>query len=204
MPAFFQTYLLAWSTACLLAAAIFIFRFNTLDITRRSYWQFLLQPWKVVTFAIAALGLIFLAPYTGDYTWDYCDAVFMSLLTFATAPYAVGVLYKTLRGQRSAWDAYLALCLWMFSASWSYDLYLLLRDGDYPATWDVNIAASSVLYCAAGLLWNLEYRHGVGVRFAFMADDWLASPERNSFRRVVLYALPFMAIVSVAILSFVW
>jgi hypothetical protein len=92
----------------------------------------------------------------------------------------------------------------MFSASWSYDLYLLLRDGDYPATWDVNIAASSVLYCAAGLLWNLEYRQGVGVTFAFMDEDWFASSQHTTFRRVALYALPFMLIVSVAILSFVW
>jgi hypothetical protein len=204
MENFFVCYMLAWGSACLVAAGMFIFRFNTLDITRRSYWRFLLQPWKVVTFAIAALGLIVIAPYTGDPTWDYYDATFMSVLTFATAPWAVGVLYKTVRGQRAFGDACLAGCVWMFSASWSYDLYLLLRDGEYPATWDVNIAASSVLYLAAGLLWSLAYQHNTGVVFAFMDKSWPACTQPTTFRQVVVYALPFMLIVSVAILSFVW
>jgi hypothetical protein len=200
---FFIHYLLAWGSACLIAVGIFIWRFRACDMTHRAYWRFLLQPWKVASFALAASGLMVLAPYTGDPTWDYCDAAFMSLLAFATAPWAVGVLYQALRGQRALWEVYLALCVWMFSASWSYDLYLLLRDGQYPATWDVNIAASSVLYLCAGLLWNLEYRPGQGVLFAFMDERW-PNDSPTAFHQIVLYALPFMVIVGVAILSFVW
>jgi hypothetical protein len=204
MDDFFINYLLAWGSACLVALAIFIYRFKTWDITRRGYWRFLLQPWKAASFAVAASGLILIAPYTGDVTWDYFDAAFMAILTFSTAPWAVGVLYKAAQRQRSAWDAYLALCAWMFSASWSYDLYLLLRDGEYPATWDVNIGASSVLYLAAGLLWNLEYREGRGIIFAFMEETWFVDQARTAFRQIVWYALPFILIAAVAILSFVW
>jgi hypothetical protein len=207
LPTFFIAYLLIWGFACLLALALFIRRYKTLDITRRAYWRFLAQPWKVATFALAAGGLIGIAPYTGDPTWDYVDAAFMSVLTFTTAPWAVGVFYKCLRRQRSLWDAYIAACVWMFSASWSYDLYLLLRDGMYPDTWAVNIAASSVLYCAAGLLWNLEYRQENGkggVIFAFMHTDWPSARKTTRFRQIVAYALPFMLLASVAILSFVW
>ncbi|MBC3918102.1 hypothetical protein H8L32_11490 [Undibacterium sp. CY18W] len=39
-----------------------------------------------------------------------------------------------------------AFGMWMFSASWCYDLYLLLRDGVYPLTWEANIYAPSVMY----------------------------------------------------------
>ncbi|MDR3054906.1 MAG: hypothetical protein LBU53_05825 [Zoogloeaceae bacterium] len=204
MSDFFVHYLLAWSAACLLALGIFIVRFKTWDITQRRYWQFMAQPWKIVTFSIAAGGLMVIAPYTGDMTWDYYDAAFMSALTFTTAPWAVGVLYKATQRQRSLLAVYVALCAWMFSASWSYDLYLLLRDGAYPATWDVNIAASSVLYLAAGLLWNLEYDKDKGVVFAFMRQNWFAPQAKTGFAKIFLYALPFMLIASVAILSFVW
>jgi hypothetical protein len=55
-----------------------------------------------------------------------------------------------------------ALCLWLFSASWSYDLYLLLRDGSYPVTWLANLFASSLLYLSAGLFWNLHWTARTG------------------------------------------
>jgi hypothetical protein len=204
MNDFFTLYLLCWGSACLIAVGLFIRRFKTWEITRRAYWRFLLQAWKIVTFTIAALGLILVAPYTNDITWDYVDAAFMSVSTFVTAPWAVGVLYKTLRGRRSFGAAYVAACVWMFSASWSYDLYLLLRDGSYPATWAANIGASSILYFSAGLLWNLEYRSNKGVTFAFMNEPWPSGQEQTPFWRIVGYAFPFMLIASVAILSFVW
>jgi hypothetical protein len=44
MNDFFTLYLLAWSSACLMATGIFVYRFKTWEITRRAYWQLLLQP----------------------------------------------------------------------------------------------------------------------------------------------------------------
>ncbi|MDR2637056.1 MAG: hypothetical protein LBB55_01815, partial [Zoogloeaceae bacterium] len=190
MRDFFTVYPLCWGTACLIAIWVFLRRLGTWEITRRAYWRFLLQPWKVATFAIAALGLIWIAPYTNDITWDYVDAAFMSVLAFATAPWAVGVLYKAMRGWRDCVAAYVAACVWMFSASWSYDLYLLLRDGDYPGTWAANIGASSILYVCAGLLWNLEYRSGRGVIFAFMDEAWPSGWKQTAVWRIAWYALP--------------
>jgi hypothetical protein len=204
MRDFFTLYPLCWGAACLIAAGIFVRRRKTWEITRRVYWRFLLQPWKIITFAIAALGLIGIAPYTNDITWDYVDAAFMSIATFVTAPWAVGVLYQAIRGRRGLAAAYVAACVWLFSASWSYDLYLLLRDGNYPATWAANIGASSILYFSAGLLWNLEYKMNRGVTFAFLNEPWPSAPEPNSFWKIAGYALPFMLIASIAILSFVW
>jgi len=88
---------------------------------------------------------------------------------------------------------YIAICVWMFSASWSYDLYLVLRDGSYPTTWFPNIFASSVLYLSAGLLWSLENVEGRGVIFGFMDPSWPLVSKSGKFTRIVWYALPFMS-----------
>lgn len=168
------------------------------------YAHFLAQPWKAVTFLVAAAGIALAAPYTGDPTWDWFDALFMSVLTFATAPWVVGVFYLATRRGAPASHAFVAACAWMFSASWSYDLYLLLREGYYPVTWSANIAASSVLYACAGLLWNLEYDSARGVILGFRRENWPTAATHGSFGRVVWAAAPFMAIAAAAILWFVW
>jgi len=203
MDPFFYWYLATWSAACLAAVAIVLRRPAEFDFTRAAYWRFLARPWKLGSFALATAGLTLIAPYTGDPTWDCFDALFMALLTFASAPWAVGVIYRWLRGAAPWYVGYVAGCAWMFSASWSYDLYLVWRDGDYPPTWAANIFASSVLYASAGLLWNLEWREDRGVIFGFMEPDWPAGVADGGFLRLAGYALPFMLIAAVAILSFV-
>ena len=90
----------------------------------------------------------------------------------------------------------------MFSASWSYDLYILLRDGEYPGTWAANIAASSILYVCAGMMWSLEWHASRGVIFRFMQRDWPLPPVPRSLRQVIWFALPFMILVGVMILAF--
>ncbi len=200
---FFQIYMTAWGLACALALAIYLRDRRSFSLSRREYWQFLAEPWKLATFGAAWAGLALIAPYTGDPTWDYVDASFMSLLTFATAPWAVGALYKVARRELPLKHAYVAFCVWMFSASWSYDLYLVLRDGDYPFTWLPNIFASSVLYVSAGLLWNLEWQPNRGVIFAFMREGWPARSPHARLGRVIWLALPFMLIATIAVLSFV-
>jgi hypothetical protein len=197
-------YLAAWIAACILAAAFAFMRRGELRDSYAGYGRYLAVPWKLATFAIAASGIALVAPYTGDPTWDWFDALFMSVLTFATAPWAVGVLYLSSRGARPAAHALLAGCAWLFSASWSYDAYLLLRDGYYPVTWSANMAASSVLYACAGLLWNLEHSAGRGVILGFMRPGWPSPPASRAFRPLVWAAAPFMAIAAVAILWFVW
>lgn len=198
----FIAYLTVWIAACLLAVWLMVRHRRTLELFQRRYWRFLLQPWKVATFAIASAFLTVIAPYTGDPTWDYADALFMSVLTFATAPWVVATLYLALRGRTPWVNAYVGACLWMFSVSWSYDLYILLRDGDYPATWLPNLFLSSVLYLPAGLMWSLEWREGRGVLFQFTEPGW---PERDAtprFTRIFWYALPLMILAAAVIVPF--
>lgn len=92
----------------------------------------------------------------------------------------------------------------MFSASWNYDLYLVSKEGYYPLTWSANIVASSVLYLAAGLLWNLAYDKKKGVIFAFMNDNWPINHYVTPFCKIIGFALPFILIATIAILAFVW
>jgi len=127
----------------------------------------------------------------------------MSALAFATAPWAVATLYSSIRGRVSWQRPYIAVCIWMFSASWSYDLYILLRDGDYPLTWFSNIFASSVLYASAGLMWNLDWREGRGVVFAFTEPGWPPVADRRGVNRILWFALPFIALVAAMIVPFI-
>lgn len=97
MTVFLKTYMAIWSGACVIALVLFLRDKSAFALSHRDYWRFLFKGWKVTTFLIAAVGMTLVAPYTGDPTWDYFDAAFMSVLTFVTAPWVVGVMYKTLR-----------------------------------------------------------------------------------------------------------
>ena len=203
MSTFFITYLISWSICFLFALAILCIKFEAFDLSNKNYWLLLFQPWKVITFLIATMGLTLIAPYTGDPSWDYYDALFMAILTYITAPWTIGLLYKIMHRQRPIWQAYIAICIWLFSSSWSYDLYLLVRDGYYPHTWFSNIFASSILYISAGLLWSLEYIPSKGVIFSFMENNYPYLYSPTPFKKVVLFALPFMLMASIAILYFI-
>ena len=189
-------YIASWSTACLIAIGLFLKDYRSYALSQADYWHFLFKRWKVITLLVAATGMTLIAPYTGDPTWDYVDALFMSVLAFTTAPWVLGVIYKTIRRECPVVQVYVAVCVWMFSASWSYDLYLLIRDGSYPVTWQANIFASSLLYISAGLFWNLDWKPGRGVIFAFMDEGWPEPSSVSVFKKVYGYALILMIIVS--------
>lgn len=198
----FRYYVAAWGLACLLALGLFLRNPAAFAVGRRSYWHFLGEAWKLVTFAAGAALFTLVAPYTGDPTWDHIDGLFMSIFCFATAPWVVATLYFTARG-RVAWtETYIAVCAWFFSASWSYDIYLVWRDGAYPSTWSANLFASSLIYLSAGLLWNLEWQRGRGVIFSFMREGWPSPSAESSFLRLLGYAAIFSVPAIAAVLIF--
>lgn len=180
----------------LLAAAVLLARCRReLSLFRPEYRRFLFQPWKIATFAIATGGFIIIGPYSGDPTWDGMDALFMSVLTFLTAPWGVAMLYRFKHEPRPGLSVFLAAVLWMFSASWSYDLYIYGRDGHYPPTWAANIVASSLLYFLGGLLWNLHWMENCGVRLAFRELTWPPQSLPVRFRKVAAAAVPLIFLV---------
>ena len=202
MTLILKIYISIWASALIVALVMLFKNLGAYAIGKRSYWTFLCKPWKLCTFILAASGLTIIAPYTVDPTWDYVDSLFMSVLTFTTAPWSVGVIYKSFNGRVTLKCVYVAVCLWLFSASWSYDLYILIRDGVYPASWLANIGASSILYLLAGLFWNLDWTPDRGVTFSFMFDDWPTSHKHSVFSKIFWMSLLFIFFILAMTLSF--
>lgn len=188
-------YLGAWVAATLVAIGLWLRSPREVTLLSRAHRRALRTPWKLATFGIAAGFFVLVAPLSGDPTWDYVDAALMSGLTYLTAPWAVGTLQRGLRGRSPRRALYVAVVAWCFSASFSYDGWLVIRDGRYPPTWAQNLLVSSILYIAAGLFWSLTEVPGRGVVFAFQLDPWPPARDDASYR-LGLIALLFVGLVA--------
>jgi hypothetical protein len=195
-----RIYVAGWLLFSLVNLVVLVRRQRELELFSRAYLRFMTSSWKLVTFFVAWASFVLIAPYSGDPTWDYVDATFMSVLTFATAPWALGVLVRVVRRQTRAWQIGPALTVWLLSASWLYDAYIWLRDGFYPPTWFSNLVASSVLYACAGLLWSLTLRAERGVTFAFLEPRWFEPEGASGSSRLLVWICVFVLFVA-AIMS---
>jgi hypothetical protein len=202
-PAAARAYVAAWSLATVVALALGILDRRPNGIASRAYLRFLARPWRLVTFAIAGGFFVVCAPFVGDPTWDRVDGGMMAALTFVTAPWSVGALFRAARKREPLRRAFVAACAWMLSASWCYDAWLFWRDGHYPPTWSSNLLASSVLYACGGLFWSLVRHEKRGVIFAFMSDGWFSDRDEGG-RAIAVVAFLFAAIVTAMMLPFVW
>ncbi|HLY54216.1 MAG TPA: hypothetical protein VKS60_01585, partial [Stellaceae bacterium] len=149
---FFARYVASWVSFCLVAGFILFLDRRRLWPEWRAYSAFLLVPWKLALFVPASLFVTFAGRYTNDETWDVVTGSGMSILTFLTAPWSVGLIYQVLTGRRPVRYLIVAGALLLFSSSWFYDGYLLWRDGVYTPRWWGNLILSPVIYSAAGLL----------------------------------------------------
>jgi hypothetical protein len=121
-------YIMGWGIACAAAAVLAIAKRDAIRETLHGYSVFLRKPWKLGTFLMAVSTMIFMAPWTGDPTWDWFDAGFMGLFTFLSAPWSIAMIWQVPTKREPVWLLYVVACVWMFSASWSYDLYIYLKD----------------------------------------------------------------------------
>lgn len=169
-------------------------------LAQPAYTRWLLRPWRLLTFLPALVGIVVIAPYTGDPYWDAVDASVMALATFATAPWAVGSFW---RWQTTRIDELAAaVVLMLFSASWSYDGWILLRDGVLPLTSLDNLLASTCLYLFAGFFWNLDGRDG-RADWAPRRAAW-PEVEAGGFRAVWPLAGVVMVFIALLMLSSVF
>jgi hypothetical protein len=190
-----KIYVALWLSALVLSL-FFVFRNQkTCTLVQKSYWNFLLERWKLFTFAIATVSIGLAAPYSGDPTWDISNSVVISILTYVFAPWSVAVLYRALRSWKFNTHFWVALCFF-FIPCWTYDVYILLRDKIYPPTWYNNLYISGAIVLIAGLFWNLYYRDAYGLTFAFKLEEW-PSVGRTPFRKVfwpcLLLCIPVVA-----------
>lgn len=194
-------YTALWLLAVLLALAHLWLRRDEYAQAYRGYVAFVLAPWKLGFYIVGAFVITAIAPYTTDPTWDRIDAPLMATLSYLTAPWALGALWRWRRTPPAHLGV--AVVLWMLSASWCYDGYILLRDGLYPPTWWSNIAASSTLYIIVGLVWNLDVRPGRGATFAFLEPVWLVPPARGAALRILAWIVPFALLGTASLAYFV-
>jgi hypothetical protein len=206
---FFIKYISIWASFCLLAAFILMWDRKRLLPEWREYWRFLCVPWKLWLLVLALIFVTFAGRYTNDETWDVVTGSGMAILTFLTAPWSIGLIYQVLVGRRPLRYLIVALALLLFSSSWFYDAYLLLRDGFYTPRWAGNLMLSPFIYVAAGMLWNLEakdsgdFRNGGECGFSFVRADWPSRPVDTGFGPLVLVSIPFIVIAAFVLVAFV-
>lgn len=196
---FYRWYVAAWVMFCLAAGAVLVRDRHRHGHELPLYLRSLTVPWKLALFAPAFLFVTFAGSFAHDHTWDVASGGGMALLTYLTAPWAVGIAWKVAHGQRPRRDILPALAACLFSASWFYDGYLLWRDGVYGALWLPNLFISPYLYVAAGVLWSLE--GGKGPRLSFMRPDWPEASDDRGFRHVLPYAIPLVVFAAVVLLG---
>ncbi|MCS4088520.1 hypothetical protein [Rhizobium sp. BK176] len=200
LPYPFLVYLVIWIAV---SAAVFVGAAMDRRIRSemRAYLGFLCMPWKIAVLVPAALFVTFAGQFAFDDTWDVVTGGGMSLLTYMTAPWAVGMSYLVATGRRPLRHAFIALVACLFSASWFYDGWLLLRDGHYTPMWLPNLLLSPFLYVAGGALWNLEADAEGKPIFGFFRKDWPAPPKPPQVgRRLAMVCLPPIMVVATVLL----
>jgi hypothetical protein len=203
---FLPKYILGWNCYCLFAAGLIVLYRKRLAEEIPLYLSFLFVKWKLLIFLPACLFVTFTGPFTDDETWDMISGGGMSVLTFLTAPWAIGTIYKVRRFERPVAYGFIAVALWLFSSSWFYDGYLLLRDGSYTNRWIGNLILSPQIYLCAGLLWNLETNAEGKIRLGHTRKDWPAPPppqDNSSLLPILWAAIPLILIAAYILVAFV-
>ena len=195
-------YTVCWVSFCFLALAILFKDRQQLFSEWQNYLRFLCAPWKLAIFVPAFLFITFAGRFTDDETWDITTGGVMSILTFLSAPWALGLVYQVLKRKRAKRYLLVAIALCLFSSSWFYDAYLYLRDGHYGARWLGNLMLSPIMYVSAGLLWNLEAKN-VFASFSFFRPDWPMPPLDKSIRPLIPIAIVLMLFVGSMLMSYV-
>jgi hypothetical protein len=206
---FFVEYIALWVSFCLIAGFILLMDRKRIWREWRAYFDFLFVPWKFYLFVPAFLFVTFAGRYTNDETWDSVTGSGMSIFTFLTAPWSVGLIYQVLVGRRPMRYLIVASAVLLFSSSWFYDAYLLWRDGIYTRRWLGNLMLSPIIYMAAGMLWNLEANESQSFldrwdfRFSFVRPDWPSRPVDTRFTPVIVAAIPLILIAAFILVAFV-
>ncbi|MBU4485569.1 MAG: hypothetical protein KKD38_01445 [Candidatus Delongbacteria bacterium] len=199
---FMQTYFSTWVILLLLATAIVKKNKNDYEFLHKSYWKFLFEPWKLITFFIATTCITIIAPYSGDPTWDYPDSILISVLTYVISPWTAGIFYQAVSKKKFNIKLFTAIIFFLVPC-WAYDAYIYFKDGYYPTTWFTNVIISSGIVLTAGLFWNLCWSKEKGTEFAFRLENW---PQRSesSVRKMLIPMLILMFPVVYAIGWFVY
>jgi hypothetical protein len=201
MTPFLVRYFAGWTVFCVIAALIAV---KAVRLDMRDALAFLRVPWKLSLFVPAIVFVTFAGHFTDDETWDVVSGGGMSVLTVLTAWWSVGVAVQVVRRMRAPSHLVVALALTLFSSSWFYDGYLLVRDGAYTQRWLGNLMLSPTIYLCAGVVTNLELREG-RLALACTRRDWpkAAAGSTKVTWTMALAAVPLVLIAAYILVGFV-
>lgn len=111
------------------------------------------RPWKLASFTLAMIALLYGALNFGIGDWDVGVTVLMGALTYVLAPWSVLVIGSAIRYRRQHWWAHVlwALLVAVLVVDTSYTLYHTLAGN--PQDREGNFRASFPLYFLAGMAW---------------------------------------------------
>ena len=200
MTPFLSRYLVGWIAFCLVAGVIAVRR---VTLPRwADMLAFLREPWKMAIFLPGVAFVTLAGHFTDDETWDVISGGGMSVLTVLTAWWSVGTAARVVRRLAPPTHLIVAIAVMLFSSSWFYDGYLLLRDGAYTQRWLGNLMLSPTIYICAGLVMNLELRAGK-LAFAFTRSDWpRPAPRARTAWPLVLASIPLVMIATYFLVGF--
>ena len=153
-----KLYILFYSLLTSISFIIIVLKRKEFGFLTGDYFKFLFTRERISIYAIGTIALIIPAHFMELHSWDYSIAVFQPILAFLSAPWAVEVFCQFEQKKAKAIEVFTALCLMMFTGSWSVEIYLLLRDGYYMPDWLINIPIGIVCYLIMGTLWNVEWK----------------------------------------------
>lgn len=200
------SYLITWVILLLISAVIILKNKKDYEFFDRNYWQFLFEPWKLIIFFIAVFFISLAAPFSGDLTWDLCDSILTSVVTYAVAPWSVGVLYECFKKKYFSSKLFVALTTLLLPC-WTYDAYIYFRDGVYPITWATNVIISTGIVITAGLFWNLSWTKESGTEFAFRLENWprnIKSPVKKMLIPMFILMFPVVYSTGWFVYNYFW
>ena len=112
------------------------------------------RPWKLVTFSMGMLWLLYGALSYDISDWDVGISLVMGGFTYVFAPWSATTIYKALRFRPHAWPLRVlaAFIPAMFAVDWVYWLYHSAV-GNKMLRWE-NFKVSMALYFLCGILWS--------------------------------------------------
>ena len=119
----------------------------------RKYFLELRRTWKLSTFGIGMLWLLYGAVRYDICDWDVGISLIMGGLTYIFAPWTVTTIYNSVRFRPDAWPICVvtALAPAMFTVDWVYWLYHAAV-GNQMLRWE-NFKVSMALYFICGIVW---------------------------------------------------
>lgn len=111
------------------------------------------RPWKLATFGIGMLWLLYGAVFYDICDWDVGISFIMGGLTYVFAPWSVRTIYNAIRCTPHGWPLRVlaALVPALFVVDWVYWLYHSAL-GNQMLRWE-NFKVSMALYFICGVLW---------------------------------------------------